>query len=126
MTFTWQLPSGTHSEAIDSEVATLLYKSGCRNMSYSPESGSIGVLERIKKKISLDSVISSIDASFMNNMNIKTNIIFGFPEETLQEIFESYRSIIRMAIAGAYDISIWAFSPYPGSELFNHISATGK
>jgi anaerobic magnesium-protoporphyrin IX monomethyl ester cyclase len=126
MKFTWQLPSGTRSEAIDNEVAALLYKSGCRNMSYSPESGSIGVLERIKKKISLDSVIKSIDASFTNNMNIKTNIIFGFPEETLKEIFESYRFIIRMAIAGAYDISIWGFSPYPGSELFSDISATGK
>ena len=126
MTFTWQLPSGTRSEAIDNEVASLLYKSGCRNMSYSPESGSVGVLERIKKKISLDSVIRSIDASFINHMNIKTNIIFGFPGETLKEIFESYRFIIRMAIAGAYDISIWAFSPYPGSELFNNISTTGK
>jgi anaerobic magnesium-protoporphyrin IX monomethyl ester cyclase len=126
MKFTWQLPSGTRSEAIDSEVAALLYKSGCRNMSYSPESGSIGVLERIKKKISLDSVIRSIDASFKNNMNIKTNIIFGFPEETLKEILESYHFIIRMAFAGAYDISIWAFSPYPGSELFSDISATGK
>jgi anaerobic magnesium-protoporphyrin IX monomethyl ester cyclase len=126
MKFTWQLPSGTRSEAIDSEVAALLYKSGCRNMSYSPESGSVGVLERIKKKISLDSVIRSIDASFKNNMNIKTNIIFGFPEETLKEILESYHFIIRMAFAGAYDISIWAFSPYPGSELFSDISATGK
>ena len=126
MTFTWQLPSGTRSEAIDTEVAALLYKSGCRNMSYSPESGSVGVLERIKKKISLDSVINSIDASFTNKMNIKTNIIFGFPDETLKEIFESYRFIIRMAIAGAYDISIWGFSPYPGSELFSHISTTGK
>ena len=126
MKFTWQLPSGTRSEAIDGEVAALLYKSGCRNMSYSPESGSVGVLERIKKKISLDSVINSIDASFKNNMNIKTNIIFGFPEETLKEIFESYYFIIRMALAGAYDISIWGFSPYPGSELFSHISATEK
>ena len=126
MKFTWQLPSGTRSEAIDNEVAALLYKSGCRNMSYSPESGSMSVLERIKKKISLDSVINSINASFSNNMNIKTNIIFGFPGETLKEVLETYRFIIRMAIAGAYDISIWAFSPYPGSELFNQISTVDK
>ncbi|MGY8998539.1 MAG: B12-binding domain-containing radical SAM protein [Rhodospirillales bacterium] len=126
MSFTWQLPSGTRSEAIDEEVAALLYESGCRNMSYSPESGSVGVLERIKKKITTESVINSISASFKSGMNIKCNIIFGFPGETLMEVFESYRFIIRMAIAGAYDISIWAFSPYPGSELFNEISTTGK
>ena len=51
MKFTWQLPSGTRTEAIDGEVASLLYRAGCRNMSYSPESGSPTVLRRIKKKI---------------------------------------------------------------------------
>ncbi len=122
MNFTWQLPSGTRTEAIDDEVAKLLYKSGCRNMSYSPESGSPGVLKRIKKKIKTDSVVSSIAAAYENGMNIKCNIIFGFPGENMKEIFESYRFIAGMAYAGAYDISIWAFSPYPGSELFEKIS----
>lgn len=122
MKFTWQLPSGTRSEAIDGEVARLLYRSGCRNMSYSPESGSPSVLERIKKKISTDAVIESIEASYQNGMNIKCNIIFGFPGETFREVMESYRFIVRMALAGAYDLSIWAFSPYPGSELFREIS----
>ena len=122
MNFTWQLPSGTRSEAIDGEVAALLFKSGCRNMSYSPESGSPSVLTRIKKKITGESVIESIKACYVNGMNIKTNIIFGFPGETYREIFQSYRFIMRMALAGAYDISVWAFSPYPGSELFSEIS----
>ena len=122
MKFTWQLPSGTRTEAIDGEVARLLFKSGCRNMSYSPESGSHGVLKRIKKKIHPGSVINSIHSATLNGMNIKCNIIFGFPGETLKEIFESYLFIIKMALAGAFDISIWAFSPYPGSELFDEIS----
>ncbi|MBL6931933.1 MAG: B12-binding domain-containing radical SAM protein [Rhodospirillales bacterium] len=121
LTFTWQLPSGTRSEAIDDEVAGLLFKSGCRNLSYSPESGSPSVLARIKKKITTDSVIESISSSFSQGMNVKCNIIFGFPGETLKEVFESYRFIMRMGIAGAYDISVWAFSPYPGSELFEQI-----
>ena len=60
LSFTWQLPSGTRSEAIDDEVANYLFKSGCRNLSYSPESGSKKVLARIKKKIKTDSVITSI------------------------------------------------------------------
>ena len=54
MEFTWQLPSGTRSEAIDDEVSRLLYESGCRNMSYAPESGSPEVLKRIKKVVKLD------------------------------------------------------------------------
>ena len=120
--FTWQLPSGTRTEAIDGEVAKLLFKSGCRNMSYSPESGSLGVLKRIKKKIKPSAVINSISAAYQNGMNIKCNIIFGFPGENFKEILESYRFIVKMAFAGAFDISIWAFSPYPGSELFVEIA----
>ena len=119
--FTWQLPSGTRTEAIDGEVSRLLFQSGCRNMSYSPESGSPAVLKRIKKKIKPGAVIDSIAAANQSGMNIKCNIIFGFPGENLKEILESYRFIIKMAFAGAFDLSIWAFSPYPGSELFAEI-----
>lgn len=122
MQFFWQLPSGTRSEAIDDEVASWLYRSGCRNLSYSPESGSPSVLKRIKKRIHTDSVIRSIGSSYRQGMNLKCNIILGFPGDTLKEVFETYHFIARMAIAGAYDISVWAFSPYPGSELFAEIS----
>ncbi|MDG2034207.1 MAG: hypothetical protein P8J29_09735, partial [Rhodospirillales bacterium] len=31
--------------------------------------------------------------------------------------------IARMALAGAFDVSVWAFSPYPGSELFDEIAS---
>ena len=37
---TWQLPSGTRSEALDEPVLRAMYRSGCRNVSYAPESGS--------------------------------------------------------------------------------------
>ena len=125
LTFTWQLPSGTRSEAIDDEVAELLHRSGCRNLSYSPESGSPSVLKRIKKRIGTEAVLASIRSSFRQGMNVKCNIILGFPGETTKEVMETYRFIVRMAVAGAYDLSVWAFSPYPGSALFEQIHASG-
>ncbi len=126
MKFTWQLPSGTRSEAIDDEVAGWLFKSGCRNLSYSPESGSPAVLDRIKKKIKTESVLESISSSYRQGMSLKTNIMLGFPGETMKEVRETYGFIAKMAIAGADDVAVWAFSPYPGSELFQQINATGR
>ncbi len=123
---TWQLPSGTRSEAIDREVAAALYGSGCRNISYSPESGSPAVLARIKKKISTDSFLASINGCVKEGLNVKTNIIFGFPGETMGEVWQTYRFIARMALAGAHDLSVWGFSPYPGSELFDDLERDGK
>ena len=42
LSITWQLPSGTRSEALDEEVLRLLVRSGCTNITYAPESGSRG------------------------------------------------------------------------------------
>ncbi|MEI7605785.1 MAG: radical SAM protein [Rhodospirillaceae bacterium] len=126
MKFTWQLPSGTRSEAIDGEVADLLFRSGCRNLSYSPESGSPAVLARIQKKIHPDRMVESIASCVRHGLNVKCNIMLGFPGETLKEVWESYRFIVRMALAGAHDLSIWAFSPYPGSRLYEELVAAGR
>ena len=120
--FTWQLPSGTRSEAIDSEVSELLYKSGCRNMSYAPESGAPSVLKRIKKKINLRAMEKSMSASIRNGINCKANIIIGFPGETHGEILQTLWFCVRMAALGLHDMSISPFSPYPGSELFSDMA----
>ncbi|NQV83537.1 MAG: radical SAM protein [Rhodospirillales bacterium] len=120
--FTWQLPSGARSEAIDSEVSELLYKSGCRNMSYAPESGAPSVLKRIKKKIDLRDMEKSMRAPIRNSINCKANILIGFPNETHAEVFQTLWFTVRLAAIGIHDISFSPFSPfspYPGSELFS-------
>ncbi len=123
---TWQLPSGTRSEAIDEEVAKMLYASGCRNLSYVPESGSPAVLKRIKKKVQLDRMELSMRQSIRSGLNIKANIILGFPGETHREVWQTFRFLARMAVLGVQDMSISPFSPYPGSELFDDLTKAGK
>jgi radical SAM superfamily enzyme YgiQ (UPF0313 family) len=122
---TWQLPSGTRSEALDNEVTKLLYESGCRNISYAPESGSPETLKRIKKRINLDRMVSSMKSSINNKINIKANIIVGFPGEKIRNILETYRFILKMATVGVNDVSVWTFSAYPGSEIFNYLQREG-
>jgi radical SAM superfamily enzyme YgiQ (UPF0313 family) len=126
MKFTWQLPSGTRSEAIDEEVSKLLFASGCRNMSYAPESGSPEVLKRIKKVVKLDRLERSVKGAVKSGLNVKLNIIMGFPDETRKELGETVRFLARMALAGVHDMSISLFSPYPGSELFHDLRKAGK
>lgn len=115
---TWQLPSGTRSEAIDSEVTELLFRSGCVYLTYAPESGSPDTLARIKKKICPEKMLHSMRDSYRNGINMKANIIFGFPDDTLWNVFQSYWFITKMAAVGVNDVVCFPFSPYPGSELF--------
>lgn len=123
---TWQIPAGTRSEAIDAEVARYLYLSGCRNITYAPESGSPEILKKIKKKVIPARMLESIRHSYLEKMNVKINIIIGFPDEKRKHLFETMWFLIKASWYGAHDMVPSIFSPYPGSELFNRLVKEGR
>ncbi len=123
---TWQLPSGTRSEALDEAVLSAMYRSGCRNVSYAPESGSERTLEAIQKKVKIDHIAASMRTAVRVGLNVKANILIGFPNEGPDHLRETLRFVLRMARIGVHDVSVWTFSPYPGSELFADLRAAGR
>jgi len=123
---TWQLPSGTRSEAIDDEVAQLLYRSGCRIINYAPESGSPAELKRIKKKVDPARMIRSMRGAHRAGLQIKANFIFGFPDSSWRDVFKTFGFFARIAWVGVEDIGAFPFSPYPGSELFTRLKDRGR
>ncbi len=122
---TWQLPSGTRSEAIDEEVAELLYRSGCRSMNYAPETGSVEELKRIKKRCDLGRMLTSIRGSHCAGIQIKVNFVFGMPGQTWNDVRQTFKFFTKLAWVGVDDIACFPFSPYPGSELFLQLSEKG-
>jgi anaerobic magnesium-protoporphyrin IX monomethyl ester cyclase len=123
---TWQLPSGTRSEAIDLEVVELLYRSGCRHIIYAPESGSDRTLTLIKKKINKPKMIESVRGAVDERIKTKANFIVGFPDETVADVLQSYVFAVQLAWAGLHDVSFFPFSAYPGSALFTRLEREGK
>ncbi|HXH20134.1 MAG TPA: radical SAM protein [Chitinophagales bacterium] len=122
---TWQLPSGTRSEAIDKEVAELMYQSGCRNVTYAPESGSDKLLKIIKKKVKLSSLLQSARDSVKSGLNVKVNIIVGLPDETHADIWRTLLFLVKCSWIGVHDTTPGLFYPYPGSVLFNKLFESG-
>lgn len=123
---TYQLPSGTRAEAIDYEVADLLFRSGCKNITYAPESGSKEVLRRVKKKVKTSTILKSIKHSKKAGINIHLNMIIGFPEDTHKNYFETLWFIVKCSWAGAHDMAMAVFTPYPGSSLYDQLTKEGK
>lgn len=123
--FSWQLPSGTRSEAIDDEVLAAMSSSGCRNMTYAPESGSPRVLEDIKKKVKLPRLYESIRHAKRRGIFVKCNLIIGFPRETRRDMLLTVWAAVRFAFLGVDDCGLYTYSPYPGSELYAYLRATG-
>jgi radical SAM superfamily enzyme YgiQ (UPF0313 family) len=118
---TWQLPSGTRSEAIDEEVARLMVRAGCRNFSYSIESGSEETLRIIKKRIHLDRVHASARAAMRAGIRLQVNFILGFPHETARQALATYREIARCAVIGFHEFNCCAFSPLPNTEALEEL-----
>jgi anaerobic magnesium-protoporphyrin IX monomethyl ester cyclase len=118
---TWQLPSGTRSEAIDAEASRLLYESGCRFITYSPESGSNTMLEIMKKKIKKERVLDSMRQAVKNGLKVKANFVAGHPGETFGTFLETYIYIFKLAVVGVHEVNLFPLNPYPGSEVFNEL-----
>lgn len=117
----WSLPSGTRSEALDTETLSLLKQTGCNYLVYAPESGSPATLERIKKKIHLPDMMASVFEAKRLGLVIRTNLIIGFPEETRGDVFQTLLFGLKMGWNGVDEPSINIFSPYPGSEIFHRL-----
>ncbi len=125
LAITYQLPSGTRSEALDAEVLAALHRTGCRNICYAPESGSPRTLARIKKKIKPERMVESIRAATRSGIVVKANLIIGFPNETRREIWDTVRFGMKLAWLGAEDLPLFPFVPYPGTELFRQLREEG-
>jgi radical SAM superfamily enzyme YgiQ (UPF0313 family) len=123
---TWQLPSGTRSEAINAEVARLMKKAGCHEFSYAPESGCPETLKIIKKKVSLDKLFQSARVAMAAGINVGCFFIIGFPSEHWRNVLRTYRAIAKCAILGFSTINVNAFSPQPNTELCRELTTQGK
>ncbi len=126
LNITWQIPSGTRSEALDDDVLPLLVRSGCTNLTYAPESGDEETLRLIKKKIKPARMVASMRSAVRAGCNVKANFIFGFPSDTYRSILGTFRFLAQIAVAGVHDISIAPLRPYPGSEIFRELQARGR
>jgi hypothetical protein len=122
---TWQLPVGTRAEALDAEVLQRLHDTGCRNITYAPESGSARMLEVYDKRVDLDHIVTSLRAARRVGMRTHVNIIVGHPAERWRDVAASVRFLLRAAIAGCDDCAPILFCPYPGSADHAALAAAG-
>jgi len=121
----YQLPSGTRSEAIDEEVSEILYRSGCRQMNYAPESGSAATLTRIKKKVKLPRLEESLRGACRHGLKVMVNIIL-FPDDTRRDVIETFKFMLRCSWLGLHDIAFVPYVPYPGAELYDRMVKDGR
>ncbi len=122
----WQMASGTRSEAIDEEVAELLRQSGMINMAYAPESGSDQTRRLIKKKMHSEKLFASVAAAAKSELSVAAYMVIGFPHDGRQEMRETVAFLREVARRGVNDLGSGYYMALPGTELFRTLYEQGK
>jgi len=125
MDITFQLPSGTRSEAIDYEVAVKLKKAGCHEFAFAPESGDVRILASIKKKVKLPTLYQSARDAMKAGINVGCFFIIGFPEDDWKSIYRTYIVTAKCAWIGFTNCNFNAFAPMPNTESYNMLVDEG-
>ena len=122
----WQIPVGSRSEILDEEVLRRLHETGCRYITYAPESGSDRMLEIYDKRVRLPAMLESLATAHRVGLRTRINIIIGHPAEQWADIWKSARFLIRAARAGCDDAAVIMFCPYPGSADYEALVDSGR
>jgi hypothetical protein len=123
---TWMLGAGTRSEILNGEMLDLFKESRVLRVFYAPETGSKKTIERIKKRVDLTKMLSSMRAANERGISMRAPLIFGFPGQTLREVFESLVFGLKLAWIGVDDVVVLIFSAHPGSEFHRTLVESGK
>ncbi len=122
----WQFPSGTRCEVIDEEVADLLRRSGGRHLAFAPESGSEETRKLIKKKMTTEGLMSAVDASCGQGLNITLFVVIGFPHDRPEHLKDTAAMARRAAAKGVDDVAIGFFFPIPNTQLYDELRERGR
>ena len=123
---TWQMPTGTRSEAIDDEVAQLLKRTGMISMAYAPESGSEETRKLIKKKMKTDRMLESMRAAVAADLNVMVFMVIGFPHDKVEHIRENLDFFSTIAEIGINDAAVGFYMALPGTQIFESLYDSGQ
>jgi len=112
---TWS--SNTRADTADSEMAELMYESGCRLVSIGVESGSQYILDKIGKKITIDNIRDAVKIFKKAKIKIYNYFVIGLPwddEDTIEQT-------IDFAVELDSDfVSFYTAMPLPGTRFFKY------
>ncbi len=126
---TWKLAQGTKIETIKNEdTLELMARSGCRFVSFSPESGSERLLAIMNKPFDHEHGLRMTRK--MHELGIRTQAVFlgGVPGEEPEDRDKSVAYVKKLIRCGVDEISLVIFTPLPGAKLssaindFDHLS----
>lgn len=127
LSITWGATNGVRPEHLDISMLRLMKKSGCVQVTFAPESGSVRLLKEIlNKHIDLDKVAGLVADCNRINLRTAAYIIVGAIGETEKDRHDTLKYVRRLSRAGLDEIGVFPLIPYPESPIAKRYGDLGK
>ncbi|MCU0820969.1 MAG: B12-binding domain-containing radical SAM protein [Spirochaetes bacterium] len=100
-------------DTVSRELLLKMKEAGCNALCFGVESGNQEILDRIKKKITLQKIRDAIELSLEVGMDPMASFIMGLPGETHETVKQSLEFGKSLCKTYGYHI----LSPFPGTEV---------
>ncbi len=109
---------------VNRELLAAMKKSGCRKIAFGVESGSPRVLDRIRKRITVEQVREAVRLAIEAGIEqVEGNFIIGSdPDETLEDLAMTRELILTLPWTF---VSVSIIVPYPGTPVREQMEARG-
>lgn len=107
----------TSASLIDTNILTLMKKSGCVEISYGAESGDPDVLKFLDRKFDIESTIESVKKAQEVGIKVRLFFMIGLPGTTSET---AKRDINFLKRARPESINLAIYTPYPGSNIWKN------
>jgi anaerobic magnesium-protoporphyrin IX monomethyl ester cyclase len=118
------LPSGVRLEKMSVEVIDALSQGGFHYLCLAPESGSEKVRNNMRKPLREDKLMEIQQQCRKSCIRTGAFIIIGTPGETAVDVLKTAIMIAKLLWHGVDDVSIFIYSPVPGSTMISECEDT--
>ncbi|MDY6917298.1 MAG: radical SAM protein [Chloroflexota bacterium] len=109
----------TRVELVDEELLRVMYRGGCRGISFGVESGSQCILDNAHKGSTVEQAENAVRWAKRVGIKVYCSFIFGLPGETRDTMKETLGFIRRVLPTGAqFNVAV----PYPGTRLHEMVN----
>nr|MCR5040471.1 B12-binding domain-containing radical SAM protein [Clostridia bacterium] len=104
------------------EELRLMYDSGCRWIMFGIETGNRDMQKRIHKHIDYGKVQETFEMTDRIGLTTVASVIIGYPGETVEQVRDT---VALMTSVKAGLITVYHFTPMPGTELYDEVVSSG-
>jgi radical SAM superfamily enzyme YgiQ (UPF0313 family) len=113
----WQ--SQTRADFSTPELMEMMARAGCWLITVGAESGDKETLQRVGKGVTVQDNINAVINAADAGMKVQTNLMFGFPWETVDSLNNNLDYIYKVWDSTFFFSVSGAVTPYAGTDIYN-------